>query len=408
MRRRFVAPRRDRREASGPPPRIVCQAMRMLATLPGGPSAPARSRRVAPLGGDPLLKCPPERLLAFVGFAEELEVAANRSASKARRLVPTIDVVSAIAGVVVPWAVLVFAGVGVFAQAGLIVVMGTAIAHAMFVGHNANHGALFPSARANQLAASLTSGVIATNAACRNRHNRWHHTVPDAESLAADLRLRVLRLSPLHQHRAYHRWQHWYIWFILPVYIGVAFSADVSFVVLERDGTRTVESRPIRTTISLIFQKLMWPALLLGPALLLHTLLGVAVATAGVLAVAGVLFAVGSAVGHLVDTSAPVDVAAMRLACPSLSRADARAARIVLTTSDTMPTSRAISWFVGWGQNHHLAHHLWPRRSPYDLPALSDAVAAACAWRGVRRPVQQTLHGALGAHFRFLKELSMP
>ena len=55
---------------------------------------------------------------------------------------------------------------------------------------------------------------------------RPQHAGPGVR-LAADLRLSALRLSPHHPRRAFHRWQHWYIWFLLPAYLLIAFFADI-------------------------------------------------------------------------------------------------------------------------------------------------------------------------------------
>ena len=116
----------------------------MLATVTGGQDAPpvASGRRPVRLENAPgRPENAPGRLSAFVGLAGELEAAAAAAptASTSSALVPVIDVAFAVLAMTVPIAMLVFMTLGTTARLALAVWAGAAVAHAMFVGHNANH-----------------------------------------------------------------------------------------------------------------------------------------------------------------------------------------------------------------------------------------------------------------------------
>ena len=74
----------------------------------------------------------------------------------------------------------------------------------------------------------------------------------------------------------------------------------------------------------------------------------------------------------------------------------------VQTTMNFGRRSRLLTWYVG-GLNYQIEHHLFPKICHLHYPALSPLVEQICARFGVRYSAQETLAGALGSHYRFLR-----
>jgi linoleoyl-CoA desaturase len=65
---------------------------------------------------------------------------------------------------------------------------------------------------------------------------------------------------------------------------------------------------------------------------------------------------------------------------------------------------RWLTWFVG-GLNHQIEHHLFPGISHIHYPGLAPLVEEICRRHGVQYSVNESLWGALGSHYLFLRRL---
>jgi linoleoyl-CoA desaturase len=76
----------------------------------------------------------------------------------------------------------------------------------------------------------------------------------------------------------------------------------------------------------------------------------------------------------------------------------------IATTANFAPRNPLVTWFVG-GLNFQVEHHLFPRVSHRHYPALAKITAQVCREQGVAYHCNETLLGALRAHFGYLKRM---
>jgi linoleoyl-CoA desaturase len=68
--------------------------------------------------------------------------------------------------------------------------------------------------------------------------------------------------------------------------------------------------------------------------------------------------------------------------------------------------SRLITWLVG-GLNFQIEHHLFPRISHVNYPALSTLVEETCREFGVRYTAFTSFRAGLVSHYRWLRRMGM-
>jgi len=76
----------------------------------------------------------------------------------------------------------------------------------------------------------------------------------------------------------------------------------------------------------------------------------------------------------------------------------------VKTTANFAPKNKLVSWYVG-GLNFQIEHHLFPRVSHIHYPAISKIVKQTCKQFNLNYNEFPTMIGAIGSHFRMMKQL---
>jgi linoleoyl-CoA desaturase len=79
----------------------------------------------------------------------------------------------------------------------------------------------------------------------------------------------------------------------------------------------------------------------------------------------------------------------------------------VESTVDFARHNPVVTWYLG-GLNFQVEHHLFPRVCHVHYPTLSEIVEATCGKHGVRYRSRDTLRGAFGSHWRWLKKMGQP
>jgi linoleoyl-CoA desaturase len=69
--------------------------------------------------------------------------------------------------------------------------------------------------------------------------------------------------------------------------------------------------------------------------------------------------------------------------------------------------SRVVAWLLG-GLNFQIEHHLFPRISHINYPAISPIVEATCRDFGVRYTEHDSFGAGLASHFRWLRQMGQP
>ena len=77
------------------------------------------------------------------------------------------------------------------------------------------------------------------------------------------------------------------------------------------------------------------------------------------------------------------------------------------TTVDFARRSRVVTWLVG-GLNFQIEHHLFPRISHVNYPAMSKLVEQTCRDFGIRYTEFKSFRAGMVSHFRWLRRMGMP
>jgi linoleoyl-CoA desaturase len=289
------------------------------------------------------------------------------------------------------WALLMFAHTTPWQAALLSVSVGLAMAGVGFcVMHDANHGAASSIPGVNR-ALSLSLDLLgASSVLWRQKHNVLHHTYTNISGSDPDLEggRPWLRFAPSQPRRSWHRFQRFYIWVLYAVFpLKWFFFDDIRDLIAQR----------VRGWA--LWKTLAWKALFITWAIalpaLLHPSWGLVACWAIVLCTLGNVLSAVFQLAHCVDRAEFVEPADVDSGWMEHQLA---------TTVDFAPRSALLRWYLG-GLNFQVEHHLFSRVSHVHYPALARIVEETCVRHGVPYRCHTTLWSALGANWRWLRQM---
>jgi linoleoyl-CoA desaturase len=272
------------------------------------------------------------------------------------------------------------------------------------VQHDGGHQAYSSSPWINTLMAMTLELIGGSSYLWRWKHGVLHHTYANITGHDTDIDLGLLgRFTPHQPRRAYHRWQHVYLW---PLYgwlvIKWQLVDDFRKLITGRiSNQRFPRPRGWNLVIfgagKALFLTVAFVIPLrshsVGAALICYVVAGL---------VAGMVLSVVFQVAHCVEE------AEFPLPRGNTERIEhAWAVHQVETTVDFARRSRAAAWLLG-GLNFQIEHHLFPRISHVNYPALSRLVEATCRDFGITYAEHPSFRAALASHFRWLRRMGMP
>lgn len=269
------------------------------------------------------------------------------------------------------------------------------------VSHDAMHGALADSPRANRWLGHTSELLAIHSDLWRTTHNRMHHVYTNVVGADDDITLDpLLRLSPSAPWRPAHRWQHLYAW---PLYACLtlfwAFLKDYKNVFARRLGPFEVRHPPSAVARLLLFKGLLYGWTIVVPLLVLPVTPWQFLA--GFLAMhatTGLLLGTTFMLAHVVEaTQSPAPGADGRLP-------DSFGAHQLRTTTDFARGNRLLDWCLG-GLNYQVEHHLFPGICHVHYPALSRIVEETARRHGLPYHAAPTVRAALASHVRALRRL---
>jgi linoleoyl-CoA desaturase len=307
---------------------------------------------------------------------------------------------------VASWALLVFAATEAWQGVLLAVSLGLSIAGiGMSIQHDANHGAYSTRPFVNRVLRATLDAMGVSSCIWRQKHNVQHHTYTNIDGLDYDLDFGVIaRLSPEQPRRAWHRFQHIYMWFLygflLPKWV---FFDDWNVLVKRRMGPHRMPTMSRKDLLWFAGGKLFFVGWAIVIPALFHPLWQVLVFHLIAIFALGVTLSIVFQLAHVVEEAGfPSASSAADHHMPSDI-----ASHQVETTVDFARKSAILTWFLG-GLNFQVEHHLFPKVCHLHYPALSRIVEEVAAENGVRYRTNVTLLGAVGSHFRLLLKLGRP
>jgi linoleoyl-CoA desaturase len=269
------------------------------------------------------------------------------------------------------------------------------------VEHDGGHQAYSSSPWVNKLMAMTLELIGGSSYLWKWKHVVFHHTYVNVTGHDTDIDLGILaRLTPHQTLRSYHRWQHLYLW---PLYGLLAIKwqlfDDFRKLITGRISTQRFP-RPKGWEL-LIFAagKAVFFTLAFAIPLHLHSARAVLVFYAIASGVTGIVLSVVFQVAHCVEEAEF-----------PLPRADSGriehpwAVHQAETTVDFARRSRVATWLLG-GLNFQIEHHLFPKTSHVNYPAISKLVETTCREFGIPYAEHASFRAGIASHFRWLRRM---
>jgi linoleoyl-CoA desaturase len=290
----------------------------------------------------------------------------------------------------------------------LSVVMGFGIAGIGFsVMHDANHGAYSKKAWVNEMLGYSLNFMGATAFNWKIQHNVLHHTYTNIYDVDEDISPRgTLRMSPDSPWKPFHRFQHFYAWFLycLMTLVWVIAKDFNRLNKYQREGLlQQQKSSAAKEWSILIVTKIIYINLIfIVPALISPFSLGqIVLGFLTMHAIAGFMLAIVFQPAHVVEGTEylmPDDNGNLE---------NTWAIHQLHTTTNFAPNNKLLSWYVG-GLNYQVEHHLFPNVCHVHYPALSRIVKETTAEFGLPYKSKETFLEAIVAHGSLLRDLGKP
>ena len=274
----------------------------------------------------------------------------------------------------------------------------------MNVEHDGGHQAYSSSPWINKLMAMTLELIGGSSYLWRWKHAIFHHTYVNVTGHDTDIDLGILaRLTPHQPRRAYHRLQHLYLWPLYALFvIKWQLFDDFRKLITGRISTQRFPRPKGMELVIFAAGKAVFFTLAFGIPLHLHS--AGAALTFYVVAslVAGMVLSVVFQVAHCVEEAEF-----------PLPRADsgriehAWAVHQAEATVDFARRSRIVTWLLG-GLNFQIEHHLFPKISHVNYPAISSLVESTCRDFGVPYAEHTSFRAGLVSHFRWLRRMGRP
>ena len=299
---------------------------------------------------------------------------------------------------VASYLLLVFAASSIWQGLLLAILLGFSVAGIGFnVAHDGGHGAYSKSPRMNRLAAMTMDLVGVSSYLWFWKHSVIHHRYVNITGYDTDVDIGILgRLSPHSPWLPFHRWQHFYLWFLYGFLAAkMEFVDDFKRIMMGRIGKHGFPRPRGRDLVVFVLGKVVFFSWAFCIPLMLHPLGNVLLLYAVGVSVLGVTLSVVFQLPHCAgqaDFPLPEEG---RIKTPwAVHQAQA--------TLGANRQSRLLRWPLG-GLNFHLEHHLFPTICHIHYPAIARIVKETCAEHGVQYGEHPTFWSGIVAHYRWLQ-----
>jgi linoleoyl-CoA desaturase len=272
------------------------------------------------------------------------------------------------------------------------------------VQHDGGHQAYSKYICVNKLMAMTLELIGGSSYLWRWKHVLFHHTYVNITGHDTDIDLGILgRLTPHQKRHAYHQWQGLYLW---PLYGLLAIKwqlvDDFRKLISGRISAQRFPRPNGWELVIFVFGKVIFCTVAFGIPLLFHSVGAVLLYYVIAGLVAGTVLSVVFQVAHCVEE------AEFPLPREKTGRIEhAWAVHQAETTVDFARRSRVVAWLLG-GLNFQIEHHLFPRISHVNYPAISRLVEETCRDFGIKYVEHTSFWAGVTSHFRWLRRMGMP
>jgi linoleoyl-CoA desaturase len=306
----------------------------------------------------------------------------------------------------VPLSYLIFGDVSSLSmQYGLWAITGLGmVGIGLTIMHDANHGAYSSKKWVNDMMGGTLNLVGAYNVNWKIQHNVFHHTYTNIVGYDEDIRKTIIRFTPKHPHKAFHRFQSFYIsilYMIFPFVWILSKDFDQYFRYSKQNlYVRMGRSNRKALLEIIVIKGLYWPTTLLLP--IYASQFGYGHSVAGFFMhhfISGIILALATQPAHVGD-----DMQYFVSTDNDGNMENSWAVHQVKTTANFAEKSPVITWFFG-GLNYQIEHHLFPTVCHVHYPEISKIVRQTCAEFHLPYKSHRTFLDALRSHYGQLHKL---
>jgi linoleoyl-CoA desaturase len=272
------------------------------------------------------------------------------------------------------------------------------------VQHDGSHQAYSNHPGINKLMALTLDLLGGSSYLWRSKHVVFHHTYVNITGHDTDIDFGVLGRLNTHQRRlAHHRWQHVYLW---PLYGLVAVKwqlvDDFRKLISGRITSHPIPRPKGWELVIFVAGKATFLTLAFGIPLLFHSVAAVLAHYVVAALVLGMALSVVFQMAHCVEE------AEFPLPREDTGRIEhAWAVHQAETAVNFARRSRVVAWLLG-GLNFQIEHHLFPKISHVNYPAIAPLVEQTCRDFGIKYAEHRSFRAGVASHFRWLRRMGMP
>lgn len=286
----------------------------------------------------------------------------------------------------------------------LSILLGFAMAGIGFnIQHDGGHQAYSNIAWVNKLMAMTIELLGGSSYIWHWKHAVLHHNYVNVNGYDTDLDIGIFgRLSPHQKWLPFHKWQHYYLWFLYGLMaIKWQFYDDFHNAFAGRIGENQITRPKGWNLVIFIAGKTLFLTLAFVIPMLFHPIWVVLAFYGIVTFVLSLLLSIVFQLAHVVEE------ADFPLSQEDTQQIDnAWAIHQIETTVNFARHNPVITWFVG-GLNFQVEHHLFPQICHINYPAMSQIVEKTCQEFGVQYAHHKSFWAGMTSHFRLLRQIGM-
>jgi linoleoyl-CoA desaturase len=308
-----------------------------------------------------------------------------------------------IAAYITPFVIILTIPMNAWFKLLLVVLMGIGEAGiGMAVMHDAAHGVFSNKKWVNRLFASTMFLLGSNTFNWKIQHNLLHHTFTNIKGFDQDIDQSVIRLCEHDQVKKFHRFQHFYAFFLYGLMTFAKLITD-TFQLIDfnkRGITKDKGHNPKGELFKLIVTKVLYFAVIIGLPILFLDLswwqLLIGFMTLHI--TAGMIMSTVFQMAHVVEgTQQPL---------PDENGVIKNEWMVhqLQTTSDFGRNNYLMNWYIG-GLNFQIEHHLYTNICHIHYPKIAPIVQQTAQEYGIYYNLKPTFFSALVSHRKRLKEL---
>ena len=302
----------------------------------------------------------------------------------------------------VPYTLILLNFLPVWAMWLLTVIMGLGVAGiGMGIMHDACHNSFSSNSTINKIFSYSLNLVGGNRFNWIIQHNIKHHTYTNIYGADEDIENGgLIRLSPYADHRWYHRFQHFYSWFLysLSTLLWVTAKDFRQFFQYKNETKgKSKYNFKVELAILIISKIIFYCYMLILPFIVLDLPFWMIIT--GFLTihlVAGFLLTITFQTAHVVENTEH------HTSIGHEGMFDSWVKHQVKTTADFARKSKVLNWYLG-GLNFQIEHHLFPNISHVHYRAISGIVEQKVKKHDLPYNEHPTFFKAIKSHYRMLK-----